>query len=113
MKNFHQVRPNLYRGGKPSVKDLLILKKKFNIERIISLDENIGENIDPFCNKLNIAHIIIGIHTGNKKSIKHLLKYNIHDLIDSSIPTFVHCLHGKDRTGLFIALVRCLLDHWN
>ena len=113
MKNFHKVRPNLYRGGKPSLADLLMLKRKFGIKRIISLDVGIGQDIDPFCNKLDIEHIIIHLNVSYKNNLKNLLKYNIHNLVDSNIPTFVHCIHGRDRTGLFIALVRCSLDHWD
>lgn len=27
---------------------------------------------------------------------------------DSSLPVMVHCIHGKDRTGLFVMLVALL-----
>jgi len=113
IKNFHKVRENLYRGGKPSLSDIVALKKKFGIEKIISLDENVAKYIEPICKKLNIKQVIIPINAGEKNTIKHLLKHNIHELIDDSIPTFVHCFHGKDRTGLFIGLCRCLLDKWS
>ncbi len=113
MKALHLVRPNLYRSGAPSIRDLINLKNKFKIKKIISLDEKIGYNIDPFCKKLNIEHIIINIEPLDINSLKNLFRYNIHTLIDSDTPTLVHCRRGKDRTGLFVALVRCLLDKWN
>jgi protein tyrosine/serine phosphatase len=113
MKNFHQVKTNLFRGGKPSLSDIVALKKKFNIKKIISLDEQAGEFIKPLCKKLDIEQIIIPLNCHDKNSVKYLLKHNIYNLIDEKVPTFVHCLHGKDRTGLFIGLVRCLLDKWN
>ena len=27
-------------------------------------------------------------------------------------PVFIHCLHGKDRTGLIIGLYRVHYEHW-
>lgn len=112
MKNFSQVRPNLYRGSAPNLSDLHKLSEQFNIERIISLDQQSGEKINAVCRALNIEHIIIPLDH-NEQSIEELLQYKLSDLINSNIPTFIHCARGKDRTGFFIALVRCLLDHWS
>lgn len=110
IKNFHKVRTNLFRGAAPSAKDVMLLKNKLGVQRIISLDANVGDNIDPICNKLGIEHIIIDIDASNISSLKNLLKLNIHDLVQPNKVTFVHCLRGKDRAGLFVALVRCLID---
>lgn len=113
IKNFHTVRKNLYRGSKPSLSDIVALKNTLGIEKIISLDEQSGEYINSICKKLGIDHIIIPIEPHEKNTIKYLLKHNINDLIDENVPTFVHCKHGKDRTGLFIGLCRCLIDKWD
>lgn len=113
LKNFHLVRENLYRGAAPSLADIITLKNKFGIEKIISLDKPSGEYIKPLCKKIGIEQIIIPLNVRDKSSVKYLLKHNISKLIDEGVPTFVHCKRGKDRTGLFIALCRCLLDKWN
>jgi hypothetical protein len=113
IKNFHKVRENLFRGAAPAPRDLLALKKNFGIEKIISLDAKVGDAIAPFCKKLGIKQIIIDIDPSNISSLKNLLKLNIHDLVAEDVPTFVHCLQGKDRSGLFIGLVRCILDKFD
>lgn len=113
IKNFHEVRHNLFRGGAPSPRDVLGLFKNLNIKKIISLDGNDGQFIEPICRKFNIEHIIIPIEPNNLHSLKFLLSQNIRSLIQENIPTFIHCHRGKDRAGLFIALVRCLLDNWD
>lgn len=113
LKKFHNVRDNLYRGAAPSLADVVSLKKNFGIEQIISLDSQSGEYIKPLCKKLGIKQVIIPIDVVDKSSVKHLLKHDLNKLVDDTIPTFVHCKRGKDRTGLFIALCRCLLDKWN
>jgi hypothetical protein len=43
----------------------------------------------------------------NRMSLFHFLKHNLKKLLLEGGPTYVHCLHGKDRTGLVCALVEC------
>lgn len=113
IKNLYLTRPNLYRGSAPDSQDVSFINDKLNISKIISLDEYSAEKIDKVCKKLDIDHVKINLHAGKINSLKHLLKYNLNDLVNPKVGTFVHCLHGRDRTGLFIALVRCLLDNWD
>ena len=102
---FIKVTPKLYRGSAPTIHDVIYLKKKYNINKIISLDEFDGNKINDICNKLNIEHIIITINH-NINSINNLLNYDIKELLESNSPTFVHCHAGKDRTGFLIALYK-------
>jgi len=112
IKNFHFVRDHLWRGSAPTPEDVIALHKELGIQHIISLDELSGENISNICKKLNIKQTIIPLDS-NLRSVKYLLKHNIHSLINNDVPTFVHCRRGKDRTGLFLALCRCILDKWD
>ena len=106
-KRFKQVEKGIYRGGKPSSEDIEVLKNIFKINRIISLDKEAATEISPICKKFNIEHLIIPISWEeiNPKIIK-FLKNNIVELLEESKPTFIHCVKGKDRTGLAIALYR-------
>lgn len=113
IKNFHIVRENLFRGGEPSFSDVVFLAQDLGIKKIISLDKLSGMMISPICKKFGLEQIIIDIDPSRLNSLKNLLIYNIHKLINPDIPTFVHCRRGKDRSGLFIALTRCLLDKWD
>jgi hypothetical protein len=113
IKSFYKVRDNLYRGGAPSVADLISLVKKYGIEKVVSLDKEAGEKITPFCKKLGVEQVIIGIDPSNIKSLKNLLSHNINDLLSPDTLTFVHCRRGKDRAGLVIALSRCITDGWS
>lgn len=88
------------------------MHRDLEVNNIISLDQESGDKISSICGKLGVAHNIIPIDPGDTKSLKHLFKNNINKLLKDKI-TFVHCLHGRDRTGLFVAMVRCLLDKWD
>jgi hypothetical protein len=105
IKRFIQVTKDLFRGGAPSIKDVQMLKDKYKINKIISLDRKKGDLIDRACKMLNIKHIIIPID-GSRKSLLNFLSHDIKDLLLTDGPTFVHCLEGKDRTGLAVALLK-------
>lgn len=92
---FIKVTPKLYRGGAPDISDIKILKNKYDINKIISLDQFEGDKINQTCNDLNIEHLIIPINH-NLSSITNLLRHNIKDLIEENSPTFVHC-HARKR----------------
>jgi tyrosine-protein phosphatase SIW14 len=104
MKNFSQVTNNLFRGSAPNIKDIFNLKN-FGIKRIVSLDEKFGKLISKTCKELKIEQKIIPLD-GTRKSLIKLFENNLHDLF-LTIPTFVHCRYGEDRTGFLIAYLSC------
>jgi len=104
--NFDKVDENVYRGGKPNTYDLHLLKNVFKINRIISLDQDAGLSIAPYVKSLGIEHFIIPIsYEGSDQEITYL-KNNIINLLTDNKPTYIHCLYGKDRTGLAIIFYR-------
>lgn len=106
---FAHVDKNIYRGGAPSKDDIDILKESWNIQKIVSLDEAVGNEIDAYCKQLGIEHVIIPLTDGNDKNW---------GLIPDEIKTwgnnyiYLHCLHGKDRTSAVIGIYRLLINHW-
>jgi protein-tyrosine phosphatase len=101
---FSQVSKNLYRGGCPSAHDLLFLKG-LGIKKIVSLDDECGHNIDPICEDLGLKHIIWGLGDGTDPKVSALKKRIIPTLTHDG-PTYIHCFHGKDRTGMSVAMYR-------
>jgi hypothetical protein len=112
IKRFRKVNDELYRGGAPSIKDIIFLKKKLGINKIISLDSKSGKKIDRATSLLKIKHIMLPIEFGDKSSLIKFLKQDINKLYSDG-PVFIHCAQGKDRTGLAIAIYRCEHDSWN
>lgn len=98
----------LFRGSAPTPKDVLMLKKDFNIKKIISLDLESAKKIQRACKMLGIDHIILPIGLDNYRvDILKLLKQNLKSLLLDDGPTFLHCYAGKDRTGFLVALFKC------
>lgn len=107
IKRFREVIPRvLYRGSAPSPKDVMNLKEKLGIKKIVSLDEEAGERIDRACKLLGINHVKLYIDH-ERKSLYKFLAQDFRALFLEDGPTFVHCKEGKDRTGLAIALLKC------
>lgn len=105
INRFREVIPKkMYRGSAPSPMDVMWLKDNLGIKKIVSLDKDTGDKIDRACKLLGIHHV--KPYIGNdRKSLLDFLKHDLKTLFLEEGPTFVHCLHGKDRTGLACALV--------
>jgi protein-tyrosine phosphatase len=107
IKRFIKVNDKLYRGGAPSVSDVVNLHKHFGIKKIVSLDGLVGNKIDRITKLLGINHIIIPLDANKIEPLAQLTSYNLYDLLMKGGPTYVHCLEGKDRTGMVIAMFKC------
>lgn len=105
MINFKRVSDLLYRGGRPEKQDIPYLKKKYGIQQIISLDKNIGNALHKTILDNGMKHLIIPINSSNSLDKDLETLKNVTKLIGNK-RTFVHCRHGKDRTGLFVAKYR-------
>lgn len=119
MKRFQEVAPGILRGGLPTPAEVHALKNAWGVKRIISLDLEAGQKIDPICSELGIEHLILPIEHdesySSEKRIRRAVKFlsdNIVDLLTSKQPVYIHCIHGRDRTGLAIALYRIKAENW-
>lgn len=110
---FRKVSDSLYRSSAPKSDDIVWLKKKLGIDRVISLDDVSGKKIALTCKLLKIEHILLPIDY-KKSSLIHMLSSfdKLFEGEGKSKKTLVHCLHGKDRCGLFIALYRTRIENW-
>lgn len=114
IKNFHRVNEWLYRGGQPSMESLASLKL-LNIQTVISLRWRKGD----------IARERVRVTELGMKFVNIPLNYwtlptqnNVDEFLkvlddEQNRPTFVHCFHGADRTGVLIAMFRIMRSGWS
>jgi hypothetical protein len=107
IKRFIKVTNDLYRGSAPSAEDVTNLHQYFNVRKIVSLDADAAAKIDKITKALGIKHIIIPINGRDIDPIITLVSQDFKKLFLEDGPTFVHCLAGKDRTGMVIAMLQC------
>jgi protein tyrosine phosphatase (PTP) superfamily phosphohydrolase (DUF442 family) len=106
IQRFSKVTDNVYRGGAPTIADVILLNNKLGIKKIISLDELSGKHISNITRSLGMKHIFSPIDWTNA-SLLNIFSYNFKDLFLTDGPVFIHCKHGKDRTGLIVAVFKC------
>jgi hypothetical protein len=106
LHRLREVIPGLYRGSAPSLNDLLWLKNSLHINKIISLDQESGDKIGRAIKLLGMKHVKLYINE-DYASLASALHHNLKKLLLEDGPTYIHCKHGKDRTGLIIALFQC------
>ena len=105
MDKYAVVDKLLLRGSCPSGPELKVLRDICDVRRILSLDDELGKQIAPHCKSLNIPQIIVPLTDGDGENIDKLYS-EIIPLLLQGPKTYVHCRHGKDRTGMVSAMYR-------
>ena len=119
--NFHQVDAQLYRGGRPrptaypklagiGVRTIINLEEpEFAAEERAAIDQlNSGlpadKQIQFVSFPISPAEIDeVGVSDSRLKELFGAIQ-------ESRKPIFLHCYHGKDRTGMVVAIYRLLLN---
>ncbi len=116
LPQFHQVEPYLFRGGAPSDNGLKRLKD-MGVKTIIDFRVNPGMSLHEqlVCQALGIRYI--HLPTGNlwpKAEAEDTFMRTVTEAANDPgrAPVFVHCAHGTDRTGFFVADWRVKHDGW-
>jgi tyrosine-protein phosphatase SIW14 len=117
--NFHQVDADLYRGGRPRPSAYPKLAK-LGIRTIINLEEpNYAEREKAAVEELNrdlkpedcislISFPIDQTEIATDGVPDERLRDLFQQMQKARKPIFIHCYHGKDRTGAIVALYRML-----
>ena len=119
---FHRVDADMYRGGRPAYRDDVYLKfADLGIRTVVNLEggdqarreQEVIERVNTKLAEqgkpaLTFVSFPIDAFTGtvvtapSNKNIDVLF----HELAQAPKPVYVHCKHGKDRTGMVVALYR-------
>lgn len=108
---FSQVDETLYRGGRPEPEQMAELKD-VGISTIIDLSterfRREGYTEADAAAALGINHIKIPVVSGENPSEDDINKFFeiIQGVKEKQGKAYVHCLEGKDRTGLFVELYK-------
>ena len=112
--NFHQVNPQLYRGGQPTNEGFQNLAK-LGVKTVINLRQpNDGalaeKNVVEAAGMRYINVPMLGMHTPSDDQVLKVLSV-FND--PTAGPVFVHCRRGADRTGAVVACYRISHDGWD
>jgi tyrosine-protein phosphatase SIW14 len=114
LPNMFKMNENVYRGGRPTLAGMKQLKK-MGIETVINI-ENDEEAIaadKKMAQAVGLRWISIKFDTW-KKPVDAKVDETLKLLQDRSLgPIYLHCKHGRDRTGMIMGLYRVEVDGWH
>jgi protein tyrosine/serine phosphatase len=109
LPNLHKVSDDLYRGAQPSAEGMGQLET-LGIKTVVNLRSSHSD-----CDQLqgtSLAYEHIKMTSWNPES-EDVVRF-LQIISDSnSLPVFVHCQHGADRTGLMCAVYRIFVQSWS
>lgn len=120
--NLHLVRPRLWRSAQPQTLADWQYLASLGINKVIKLNF-VTEGSDDLASWVGIQVIVLSIQPEGDKNlwdnIKDVFVQPNAQALQAAISAvrsggfvLVHCSHGHDRTGIFVGLVRVLLDGW-
>ena len=119
--NFHQVDARLYRGGRPrpsaypklidlGIRTIINFEEPEFSEKEKATVEELNQALAPDW-KMDFVSFPISPAEIDETGVSHeRLRELFGEIRDAKKPIFVHCYHGKNRTGAVVALYRMLLD---
>ena len=104
-RNFGMVCDGLFRGGQPDTIGQLAALGELGVRRMVTLNSDKPELAD-WCRQLGIEHVHAPLDDGSPDEEGWgKLGETVSDFL-LSVPTYVHCRHGMDRTGGVLAKLR-------
>jgi tyrosine-protein phosphatase SIW14 len=111
--NFHQVNNQVYRGAQPANEGFKSLAK-LGVKTVIDLRESGGRSVaeQKVVEAQGMRYISIPFKGMSAPTVQQMEKV-LQLLNDNgSLPVFIHCRRGADRTGTVVACYRVSHDHW-
>lgn len=109
LPNLHKVSNDLYRGAQPDAEGMKQLEK-LGVKTIVNLRSSHSDRDELEGTNLAYEHIEMTAWNPEAEDIVRFLEI-VSD--SNSLPVFVHCQHGADRTGLMCAIYRIAVQSWS
>jgi len=112
--NFHVINPFIMRGSQPSEEGIRSLMDDCGVRSILNLrnDESV-EWEKQVAEKLGIKFFNVPMNGSEEQSIQKIEQCLGIIQDKSNQPIFVHCMGGKDRTGMISAAYRIKYNQWS
>jgi protein tyrosine phosphatase (PTP) superfamily phosphohydrolase (DUF442 family) len=110
LPNFHKVSDDLYRGAQPSAEGMRQLEK-IGIKTVVNLRSSHSDRDELQGTSLAYEHI--EMTAWGKPENEDVLRFLQIVSDGNSLPVFVHCQHGADRTGTVCAIYRIAVQGWS
>ncbi len=113
--NFTEVDEHIFRGGQPTQEGLKSLAK-LGVKTIIDLrgNEQQGEKQEVEALGMKYLHFAMpALAAPTDERVAEVLKVLEDPAMSTDWPVFIHCMRGKDRTGVIVACYRIKHQGWD
>jgi len=107
--NLYQMSPTLYRSALPGKDDLSELQR-LQVKTVVSF---IKDDDREWIGQQNIEAVSFPTHADRVDDADVLKVLRILQSAEQNGPVLMHCKHGRDRTGLFAAMYRTVIQGWS
>lgn len=108
LSNFYEVTTNLYRGAQPTAQGMKELKK-LGVKTVLNLRSEHSDSALVDHEELKLARLHMKPWKAVDADVVKFLKIATDT---NSLPVFVHCQRGADRTGMMCAMYRVTVCGW-
>lgn len=114
LPRFSEISAGVYRSGRPNKEALEMLKNKYKMKTIVNLENNAdaiqAESAWADSLEINLFSVPMDASVYPKDAaVNEALAY----LANLELrPVLIHCMHGRDRTGLIVGLYRVEQESW-
>ena len=118
IKNFRKVNEALYRGSRPAARDIHLLHE-LGIRTVVDFNRFSHPDEKKACDECGMRYIHVPWSAYWHNAIRFTYYYRIAEkflelMSDRSLyPIYVHCFHGRDRTGMLVAVYRMAVENWS
>jgi len=115
LPNFHILSSGVMRGAQPTGRGFKTLRKDYNVRTVFSLRNDVKHNKEErkIVERLGMRFINIPMSGSEEQSAEKINQCLAIMNNKANQPIFVHCMAGKDRTGLISAAYRIKYNNWN
>jgi protein tyrosine/serine phosphatase len=107
--NFATIEDGLYRGGQPTREGIEYLKER-GVRSIINLRDDFNPREEVWAHDAGMHYVLIRTNAARVRTVQ--VARFLKEVEDAPRPIFVHCYHGRDRTGLEVAVYRIVKCGW-
>ena len=100
----------IYRGAQPTAAGIQTLKSR-GVRTIIDLRDDALPSAETNAERAGLRYIHIPTNAAVTDPAK--IRGFLDAMATAPRPVFVHCMAGRDRTGLEIAVYRIVVEHWS
>lgn len=107
--NLYRLSPTLYRSALPEARNLPLLEQ-LGMRTVLSLiktDDKVWTNGTP------LHTLSVPTHADRVDDADVIRVLNLLQSAQQQGPVLLHCKHGRDRTGLFAAMYRTVVQGWS